>query len=77
MLEITATILGLIQGILVMADKRCNWIFYSFLADAVPCRFSANMHLWGDVAIDSIYFFVGIAGFILWGKGEAMFSVSK
>ena len=76
MREITATILGLIQGILVMADKRCNWIFYS-LQMLFLVAFSANMHLWGDVTIDSIYFFVGIAGYILWGKGEAMFSVSK
>ena len=28
MIEIGATILGLIQGILVMLNKRSNWIFY-------------------------------------------------
>ena len=57
MLEVLSTVFGLIQGVLVMLDKRSNWIFYS-LQMLFLLLFSINVHLWGDVAIDSIYFFI-------------------
>lgn len=69
MLEVLSTVFGLIQGVLVMLDKRSNWIFYS-LQMLFLVLFSINVHLWGDVAIDSIYFLVGIGGFFLWRKGN-------
>ena len=53
MLEVLSTVFGLIQGVLVMLDKRSNWIFYS-LQMFFLILFSINVHLWGDVAIDSI-----------------------
>lgn len=65
MIEILATIFGLIQGILVMLNKRSNWIFYS-LQMLLLVLFSINVRLWGDVVTDSIYFIGGIVGFILW-----------
>ena len=68
MLEILSTIFGLIQGVLVMLNKRSNWIFYS-LQMLFLMLFSIGAHLWGDVVIDSIYFFVGIGGFFLWRRG--------
>ncbi len=68
-LEIGATILGLIQGVLVMLNKRSNWIFY-ILQMAFLIAFSVINHLYGDVANNSIYFIMGIIGFILWNKSE-------
>lgn len=51
-----------------MLNKRSNWIFYS-LQMFFLVLFSISVHLWGDVVIDSVYFFIGIGGFILWKKG--------
>ena len=75
MLEVLSTVFGLIQGVLVMLDKRSNWIFYS-LQMFFLILFSINVHLWGDVAIDSIYFFVGIGGYFLWRKGNRADAIS-
>ncbi len=38
--------------------------------------FSINVHLWGDVAIDSIYFLVGVVGFFFWKKGNRADTIS-
>ena len=75
MLEVLSTVFGLIQGVLVMLDKRSNWIFYS-LQMFFLVLFSINVHLWGDVAIDSIYFFVGIGGYFLWRPGNRAAAIS-
>lgn len=75
MLEISATVFGLIQGTLVMFDKRSNWIFYS-LQMLFLVAFSVNVHLWGDVLIDCVYFVLGIVGFFLWKKGNRCAGVS-
>ena len=75
MLEILSTLFGLVQGVLVMLNKRSNWIFYS-LQMLFLVLFSISVHLWGDVVIDSIYFFIGIAGFILWKKGSHADAIS-
>ena len=75
MLEVLSTVFGLIQGVLVMLDKRSNWIFYS-LQMLFLLLFSINVHLWGDVAIDSIYFFIGIVGYFLWRPGNRAAAIS-
>ena len=75
MLEILSTVLGLIQGVLVMLNRRSNWIFYT-LQMFFLVLFSINAHLWGDVAIDGIYFFVGIGGFFLWRNGKKAEAIS-
>lgn len=68
-LEIGATILGLIQGVLVMLNKRSNWIFY-VLQMLFLIIFSSINHLYGDVVNNSIYLVMGIIGFILWNKNS-------
>lgn len=75
MLEILSTVFGLIQGVLVMLDRRSNWIFYSLQMSCLVL-FSINVHLWGDVAIDGVYFFLGIGGYLLWRKGNKAASIS-
>lgn len=67
MLEIVATVLGLIQSILVMLNKRSNWVVY-VLQMIVMVIFSLINHLYGDVVNNSIYIIMGVAGFIMWNR---------
>lgn len=68
-LEIGATIFGLIQGILVMLNKRSNWIAYS-IQMLLMIFFSLSMNLYGDVVNSSIYLILGVIGFVIWNKKE-------
>ena len=68
-LEISATMFGLIQGVLVMLNKRSNWIAYS-MQMILMILFSFSMHLYGDVANSSIYLVLGIIGYIIWNKKD-------
>ena len=74
--EIGATILGLIQGLLVMLNKRSNWIFY-ILQMLFLIVFSAMNHLYGDIANNSIYLVMGVIGFILWNKSKDSSKITK
>ena len=67
--EIGATIFGLLQGYLVMLNKRSNWIAYS-IQMVFMILFSLAMHLYGDVTNSSIYLILGIIGFIIWNKKD-------
>ena len=69
MIEIVSAILGLIQGILVMLNKRSNWIFY-ILQMLLLIIFSSINKLYGDIFNNSIYFIMGIIGLILWNKNS-------
>jgi len=66
-LEIGATILGLLQGLLVMLNKRSNWIFYILQMVCLIC-FSWLNNLFGDVINNSIYLVMGFFGYVLWHK---------
>ena len=68
-LEIGATVFGLLQGILVMFNKRSNWIAYS-IQMLLMIFFSLSMNLYGDVLNSSIYLILGILGFIIWNKKD-------
>ena len=73
-LEIGATIFGLLQGILVLLNKRSNWIFY--IAQIICLLiFSYLNKLYGDVLSNSIYFVFGIIGWFLW-KNEDVALIS-
>jgi nicotinamide mononucleotide transporter len=67
--EIGGTVFGLIQGVLVMLNKRSNWIFY-VLEMLFLIGFSVFNHLYGDIANNSIYLVMGVVGFILWKKAD-------
>lgn len=69
--EILATVMGLIQGALVWADQRANWIFYC-LQYVCMAIFSLNARLYGDVTNCAVYFAVGVVGWFLWGRGREM-----
>ena len=66
-IEIFAVIAGLTQGVLIMLNKKSNWIFY--IAQMVLLViFSTINHLWGDVAINTLFIAYGIYGLISWSK---------
>ena len=52
--EIGATAFGLIQGLLVMLNKRSNWLFY-ILQMIFLIVFSTIYHLYGDITNNIIY----------------------
>ena len=74
--EIGATVFGLIQGVLVMLNKRSNWIFY-ILQMIFLIIFSALNHLYGDIANNSIYLVMGVIGFILWNNSKESNKITK
>ena len=65
--EIGATVFGLIQGVLVMLNKRSNWIAYA-LQMVFLLIFSLINRLYGDLVNAALYLALGVVGFILWGK---------
>ena len=67
--EIGATIFGLIQGVLVMLNKRSNWIAYT-IQMLLMLIFSYSMKLYGDVTNNAIYLILGVIGFIIWNKKD-------
>ncbi len=69
--EITAVVLGLIQGVLVLMNKRVNWLFYIHQL-CVLLYSSFRSGLSGDAFNDAIYVVWGIAGLYLWGRKSRM-----
>lgn len=74
--EIGATIFGLIQGVLVMFNKRSNWIFY-ILQMLFLIIFSILNHLYGDITNNSIYLVMGVVGFIIWNNNKESNKITK
>ncbi len=73
--EVGATAFGLTQGVLVMLNKRSNWIFY-IIQMLFLIMFSIINHLYGDIANNGFYLILGIIGFILW-KREGTDKITK
>ena len=68
-IEILAVIFGLIQGVLVMLNKKSNWIFY--IAQMIlMVAFSWINNLWGDVALNCWFIVQGVIGMIMWNKED-------
>lgn len=74
--ELGATIFGLIQGVLVMLNRRSNWIFY-ILQMLFMVVFSTINHLYGDIVNNSIYLVMGVIGFILWNSNKKENKITK
>ena len=68
-LEISATVLGLLQGFFILLNKRSNWIFY-ILQMICMIGFSLLNRLYGDCINSSIYLILGVVGYITWAKKE-------
>ena len=69
MLEIVITIIGIVQGILAMLNKRINWLVYA-LQMALLVAFSYYNKLYGDTTQNAIYFFICIASWYAWKDGN-------
>jgi len=67
MIEIAAAVFGLIQGALIMFNKRSNWIFY-VIQMVLLAIFAWENHLYGDLVNNIIYVICGIVGWIFWGQ---------
>lgn len=66
-IEILAVVAGLAQGVLIMLNKKSNWIFY--IAQMVLLViFSTINHLWGDVAMNTLFIAYGVYGMISWNR---------
>lgn len=77
-LEISATLFGLVQGILIWLNKKENWIFY-ILNISTLIAFSFISKLYGDVLENLIYLVIGIIGTTIWYNkniGNKVFSTS-
>lgn len=74
--EIAATVLGLIQGALIMFNKRCNWIFYVLQMIALVI-FSFQSKLYGDVILNSAFVIFGIWAWFTWGKSRSNVTTTK
>jgi len=66
--EILATVLGLIQGVLVMLNKRSNWIVYALQMVALVI-FSYQAKLYGDMLQNVFYFFFCLFSWWMWKEG--------
>lgn len=65
MLEIFTAFCGLIQSVLIMLNRKENWIFYILNIGSLTI-FSFFAHLYGDVAENLIYIVFGILGLSTW-----------
>ncbi|MCI8545391.1 MAG: nicotinamide mononucleotide transporter [Bacilli bacterium] len=65
MLEIFSAFCGLIQSILIMFNKKENWIFY-MLNIITLTIFSFCAKLYGDVVENLIYVIFGLLGLLTW-----------
>lgn len=65
MLEIFTSCCGLIQSILIMLNKKENWIFYMLNILALTI-FSFTAHLYGDVIENIVYVIFGLLGLLTW-----------
>lgn len=69
MIEILAVIFGIAQSVLIMLNKRSNWIFY-ILQMIFLVIFSYNVHLYGNVILNIVYVMFGVVGYINWKRDE-------
>ncbi len=65
MLEIFSALMGLIQGVLIMLNKKENWIFY-MLNIITLMVFSYISKLYGDVLENAVYMLLGLLGTLTW-----------
>lgn len=68
MFEIIATVLGLVQGVLVMFNKRSNWLVYAAQMVALVI-FSYQAKLYGDMWQNVFYFFFCLYSWWMWKEG--------
>jgi nicotinamide mononucleotide transporter len=69
MFEIIATVLGLIQGVLVMLNKRSNWLVYAAQMVALVI-FSYQAKLYGDMWQNTFFFFFCLYSWFMWGTDK-------
>ena len=69
-IEVAATLLGLLQGFFALLNKKSNWIFY-ILQMICMIVFSYQNKLYGDMLNSSVYVLFGVYGFVFWSSQKA------
>lgn len=64
-LEIVIVLVGIVQGILAMLNKRSNWLVYA-LQMAMLVVFSYTNHLYGDMFQNGAYLIICIISWFIW-----------
>lgn len=65
MLEVITVMFGLVQSVLILLNRKENWIFY--IANIVTLTlFSFTAKLYGDVLENTIYLGIGMLGTLTW-----------
>ena len=67
--EIIITVLGLVQGVLALLDRRSNWIVYAVQMAALVI-FSYHARLYGDMVQSAVYMFICLCSFRAWKDGS-------
>lgn len=65
-IEIIAVVAGIVQSVLVLLNRRSNWIFY-IIQMVFLAIFSCKVGLYGNVALNCIYVLFGVWGCVTWG----------
>ncbi len=68
-LEILVTVLGLIQGVLALLNKRSNWIVYALQMGALVV-FSFYAKLYGDMVQSAVYMFICLFSYWAWKNSK-------
>lgn len=75
-IEFSATVFGLLQALLVLYNKRSNWVFY-ILQMLCLIAFNYHLKLYGDLINSSIYLIMGIFGFLLWNNKKKTLPITQ
>ena len=75
-IEVFATVFGLLQALLVLYNKRSNWVFY-ILQMLCLIAFNLKLKLYGDLLNCFIYLIMGIVGFVLWNNSKKELPITK
>ncbi len=68
LLEIIIVLVGIVQGILAMLNKRINWLVYAGQM-VLLVVFSYINHLYGDMFQNGAYFIICIISWFVWKPG--------
>lgn len=75
MLEIIITIIGIVQGVLAMLNKRSNWLVYA-LQMILLVVFSYTNKLYGDMCQNAVYLLFCIISWFMWSPKNETHKIS-
>lgn len=70
MIETLAAISGVLQSVLAMFNRRCNWLFY-ILQSLLLAAFSSSAKLYGNALLGLGFALLGVKGWLDWSRPVA------